>query len=113
MARWHSCNILHLAPDAKRLWQFNAKGGGFVLDREQRVAYTDSLPAKGVVKSWSSLWQPRLNIAWLPLESVFLRIVELPASSFEETLSMVELQLEKLAPIPLTQVVWTMHVIGT
>jgi hypothetical protein len=113
MARWHSCNILHLAPDAKRLWQFNAKGGGFVLDREQRVAYTESLPAKGVVKSWSSLWQPRLNIAWLPLESVFLRIVELPASSFEETLAMVELQLEKLSPIPLTQVVWTMHVVGT
>ncbi len=26
MARWHSCNILHLAPDAKRLWQFDAKG---------------------------------------------------------------------------------------
>ena len=113
MARWHSCNILHLAPDAKRLWQFDAKGGGFVLGREQRVAHTGTLPGKGVVKSWSSLWQPRLNIAWLPVESVFLRIVELPASNFEETLAMVELQLEKLSPLPLAQVVWTMHVAGT
>lgn len=113
MARWHSCNILHLAPDAKRLWQFGAKGGGFVLDREQRVAHTDTLAAKGVLKSWSSLWQPKLNIAWLPLESVFLRVVELPASNFEETLAMVELQLEKLSPLPLAQVVWTMHVVGT
>ena len=113
MARWNTCNILHFAPDAKRLWQFDAKGGGFALTREQRVAHTEQLPSKGVAKGWSSLWQPKLNIAWLPLENVFLRVAELPASSFEETLSMVELQLEKLSPIPVTQAVWTMHVLGT
>ena len=113
MARWNSCNILHVAPDAKRVWSFDAKGGGFVLNREQRVPHTDKLPAKGIAKQWSSLWQPKLNIAWLPAENVFLRIVELPASNFEETLSMVELQLEKLSPIPVTQIVWTMHVLGT
>ncbi len=113
MARWHSCNILHLAPDAKRLWQFDAKGGGFVLGREQRVAHTDKVPGKHVAKSWSSFWQPKLNVAWLPPESVFLRVVELPASNFDETLAMVELQLEKLSPLPLTQIVWTMHVLGT
>ena len=113
MARWNSCNILHVAPDAKRVWQFDAKGGGFVLDREQRVAHTDKLPAKGIAKNWSSLWQPKLNIAWLPAENVFLRVVELPASNFEETLAMVELQLEKFSPLPVTQIVWTMHVLGT
>ncbi len=113
MARWNSCNILHLAPDAKRLWQFDAKGGGFVLGREQRVAHTDTVPGKYVAKNWSSLWQPKLNVAWLPPESVFLRVVELPASNFEETLSMVDLQLEKLSPLPVTQIVWTMHVLGT
>ena len=113
MARWNSCNILHVAPDAKRVWQFDAKGGGFVLDRELRVARADKLPAKGIAKQWSSLWQPKMNVAWLPAESVFLRVVELPASNFEETLSMVELQLEKFSPLPVTQVVWTMHVAGT
>ena len=113
MARWNSCNILHVAPDAKRLWQFDAKGGGFALNREQRVAHTEKLPAKGIAKQWSSLWQPKLNIAWLPPEAVFLRVVELPASNFEETLAMVELQLEKFSPLPVTQIVWTMHVIGT
>jgi hypothetical protein len=111
--RWNSCNILHVAPDAKRVWQFDAKGGGFVLDREQRVTHADKLPAKGIAKNWSSLWQPKLNIAWLPAENVFLRVVELPASDFEETLAMVELQLEKFSPLPVTQIVWTMHVIGT
>ena len=29
MARWNSCNILQTAPDANRLWQFDAKGGAF------------------------------------------------------------------------------------
>jgi hypothetical protein len=113
MARWNTCNILHIAPDAKRLWQFDAKGGGFVLGREQRVSHAETLPSKGIAKSWSSLWQPKLNIAWLPVDAVFLRVIELPVSNFEETVAMVELQLEKLSPLPVTQVVWTMHVMGT
>jgi hypothetical protein len=108
MARWHSCNILQIAPDANRLWQFDAKGGGFVLNREHQGP---SLPARFVAKSWSSLWQPRLNVAWLPPESVFLRVIELPKSNFDETLAMVELQLEKLSPMPVTQIVWTIHVL--
>lgn len=113
MARWHSCNLLHLAPDAKRLWQFDAKGSGFVHGREQRVPHAEPLPTKSVAKSWGSLWQPKLNVAWLPPENVFLRVVELPAANAEETFSMVELQLEKLSPIPVTQVVWALHVLGT
>jgi hypothetical protein len=113
MARWNSCNILHVAPDAKRVWQFDAKGGGFALDREQRVAHTERFSARGIAKNWLSLWQPKLNIAWLAQENVFLRVVELPASPFEETLAMVELQLEKLSPLPVTQIVWTLHVMGT
>ena len=113
MARWNSCNLLHVAPDAKRLWQFDAKGGSFVLAREQRVPHTETMPAKLVAKSWSSLWQPKLNLAWLPPENVFLRVIELPAANAEETFSMVELQLEKLSPIPVSQAVWTMHALGT
>jgi len=111
MARWHSCNILNFAPDAKRLWQFNAKGDNYVLDREVRVAHVEPLPAKLVTKSWTSLWQPKLNVACLPPESVFLKVVELPASSFDEILAMVEFQLEKLSPVPVVQVLWTMHLL--
>ena len=110
MARWHSCNILHTAPDANRLWQFDAKSGA--LSRESRAAAAGQpLPSRLVTKSWTSLWQPRLNVAWLPAENVFLRVIELPKSSFGETLSMVELQLEKLSPLPVTQIVWTLQVL--
>ena len=111
MARWNSCNLLQFAPDAKRLWQFDAKGGGFVLGRDQRVPHADPLPAKLVAKNWSSLWQPKLNVAWLPPENVFLRVIELPASNADETFAMVELQLEKLSPLPLAQIVWTYHML--
>lgn len=112
MARWTSCNILQFAPDAKRLWQFDAKGGGFVLNREQRIPFAESLPQKHIAKNWSSLWAPKLNIAWLPSEKVFLRVLELPVGSPDELFAMVELQLEKLSPLPMTQIVWTFHVLG-
>jgi len=108
MARWNSSNVLQVAPDANRLWQFDAKGSGFALSREHRG---QSLPARFVAKSWSHLWQPKMNVAWLPPESVFLRVIEMPGSNFDETLAMVELQLEKLSPMPVTQIAWTMHIL--
>src|SRR5450432_406591 len=111
MSRWHSCNILQTAPDANRLWQFDAKGGGFALNRETSSPPGQPLPSKYVAKSWTSLWQPRLNVAWLPPENVFLRVIELPKSSFGETLAMVELPLEKLSPIPIAQIVWTLQLL--
>jgi hypothetical protein len=109
MARWNSCNILQTAPDANRLWQFDAKSGA--LNRESSSAPGAILPAGQVAKSWTSLWQPRLNVSWLPPENIFLRVIDLPKSSFGETLAMVELQLEKLSPIPVTQIVWTLQLL--
>src|SRR5277367_5798105 len=109
MSRWNSCNILQTAPDANRLWQFDAKSGA--LSRELSSAPGVTLPSGPVAKSWTSLWQPRLNVAWLPPENVFLRVIELPKSSFGETLAMVELQLEKLSPIPVAQIVWTLQLL--
>lgn len=109
MARWHSCNVLQSGADARRLWQFDARNGDFKLNREQTAPADGTLPGHLVNKSWRSLWQPRLNVAWLSSDNVFLRVVHLPLSSVEETLAMVELQLEKVSPIPVTQVVWSIH----
>ena len=111
MARWNSCNVLQVAPDANRLWRFDAKGGNYVLDRELKIPGGEPLPSRLVAKSWSSLWSPRLNVAWLPPESVYLRVIELPKSPFDETQAMVELQLEKISPLPVAQIVWTLHLL--
>jgi hypothetical protein len=105
-----ACNVLQVQPDGKRIWQFNARNGGFELNREQSATAGQALPA-GLSKDWRALWQPKLNIAWLPPENVFLKVVQLPKSEIAETLSMVELQLEKLSPIPVGQIVWSLHVL--
>ena len=108
MARWDSCNILQAGADAQRVWQFNKT---FKLNREQTVRPPEPLPAGLVGKSWGALFQKKLNVAWLPPEHVFIRAAQFPPASPEETRTMVELQLEKLSPIPVTQAVWSLHLL--
>ena len=108
MARLHTCNVLNTGAAGRQLWQFQAQGN-FNLTREHTSADGETLPGGVTRKSWGTLWQPRLNVAWLPAESVFFRVVHLPQSSPAETLSMVELQLEKLSPIPVGQVAWSVQ----
>ncbi len=112
MARLHSCNVLKSTGNDRQLWQFTAQGN-FPLAREQNATGGQTLSASLAHKSWGQLWQPRLNIALLPPDSVFFRVVQLPPSNFAETLAMVELQLEKLSPIPVGQVVWSVYVLPT
>ena len=111
MARWHSCIVLHPGQDARRLWQFNPSGDKFSLLRAETKLPNEPLPEKLVGKDWHTLLQPKLNIAWLPSDKVFLRVVQLPRSDAAETKSMVELQLEKLSPLPTTQIVWSYEVL--
>ena len=108
MARWDSCNILQAGADKNRVWQFNKT---LKLSREQAVSAGEILPAGIVAKSWSALWQKKLNVAWLPPEHIFIRAAQFPPASPEETRTMVELQLEKLSPIPVTQAVWSLHIL--
>jgi hypothetical protein len=107
----HSCNVLQVGAQARQLWQFDARGRGFVLNREQTSFAGEPLPARVVTKDWRSLWQRKLNVAWLPPEHVFLRVAQFPLSDLDDTLSMVELQLEKLSPMPVAQIVWSTHVL--
>jgi hypothetical protein len=57
------------------------------------------------------LFQRKLNVACISPDHVFLRVAHLPASSFEETVSMVEFQLEKLSPLAVAQTVWSLQVV--
>ncbi len=107
----HSCNILQSSAQGRHLWQFDAKGREFILNREQTSFASEPLPSKLIAKDWRSLWQRKLNVAWLPPEHVFLRVAQFPVSDFDETVAMVELQLEKLSPLPVTQIVWSIHVL--
>ena len=105
-----TCTVVQVGPQSKQAWQFEAKNGSFVLNREQRVSAEQPLPAN-FQKDWTALFQGKLNVAWLPPEKVFLRVIQLPHSDYNETLSMVEFQMEKLSPMPVAQVVWTIQVL--
>src|SRR5436190_12947884 len=106
MARWHSCNVLDSASNARNLWQFSAGGGKFTLQREESRTGNEPLPEKLVAKDWQTLFQPKLNIAWIPAVHVFLRVVQIPKADLAETRAMIEMQLEKLSPLPPAQIVW-------
>jgi hypothetical protein len=109
--RWQSANVLEVGNSFRKLWGFNAGRRGFTLSQEHSLAESDPLPAKMVARNWRSLFQPRLNVAWLPADQVFLRVAQLPVGDFDETLQMVELQLEKLSPLPVTQICWNIHIL--
>lgn len=109
--RWKSASVLQVGADSRRVWMFNAGKGGFVPDSELTVPNLAPLPGNLVGKDVRTLFQRKLNIALLPPEKVFLRVLHLPVSPFEELLSMVELQLEKISPLPVTQIVWTIHLL--
>ncbi len=109
--RYQGCNVLAVTPEGRRLWQFTVgkdkvtPAGDLVLEAGK------SLPKPAVARDWRHLVQPKLNLAWLPSEHVFIRAVQLPAANPAELPGMVEFQLEKLSPLPPAQVVWTVEAI--
>jgi hypothetical protein len=108
--RPNQCNVVSVRAGQRKLWRFAISGRGKAsLTQEFTELPEENLPAKVVGKSWGDLWNPKLNVAWLPSDKVFLRVAEFPASNPEELLSMVELQLEKLSPLPLSQIAWAIE----
>ena len=105
--KWSSCNLLEPATEGSRLFQFSVSSKKVKLSGDLRVAEGEDPPAKAVGKDWSDLLSRKLNIATLPPEKVFLRVVELPECEPDELLPMVEFQIEDLSPLPMAQAVWS------
>jgi hypothetical protein len=109
MSHWFSANVLQSLPGGRRLWRFSARGSRFVFDEERTLTLQEPAPPAAVAKNWQSLLRPRLNVAWLPPDKVFFRAVQLPGADAAEIAAMVELQLEKLSPLPVTHIVWSLY----
>lgn len=107
MARWHICNVWEESGN-RHLWQFSPAAGACKLERQLTCLPSETFPARLYAKGWNAMWQTRLNVAWLPPHQVFLRVLHLPETDATETHSMVEFQLEKLSPLPVAQIVWSM-----
>lgn len=110
----NSCNVLQIAADRRQLWRFSTSGNEPKLSSEQAGAPADPLPRRAIAKGWSTLLDSRLDIAWLPGDQIFLRVVQLPkCESDDELRQMVEFQLEKLSPLPVGQIVWSVERVPT
>jgi hypothetical protein len=103
----HLCNVLQAGAEGRQLWHFAHGGGEVTLTAERKAGPEERLPLKLISKNWRNLWQRKLNVAWLPANQVFLRVLHLPAGDPKELPAMVEFQLEKLSPMPVAQVVWS------
>jgi hypothetical protein len=111
MARWYSANVLQSTAGGRRLWHLGVTGGRFTVEDEATLLASEPCPPLIVGKDWQTLFRPRLNIAWLPADQVFFRAAQLPTSDPAEIASMVELQLEKLSPLPVTHIVWSIYLL--
>ncbi|MBX3748101.1 MAG: hypothetical protein KF833_22565 [Verrucomicrobiae bacterium] len=108
-SRIHGCNVLVDLAGRTRWWSFAGSEARPAGSFEQAV--DQPLPARAVGKGWSQLIRPRLNIAWLHESPVFVQLVHLPTDDPAEVPAMLELQIEKLSPMPVGQVVWSHEVL--
>lgn len=106
-----SCNVLSLDAANRRLHHFTVAKGGVSVAGVSEAAPGKPLPPHLVARDWRLLVRSRLDVAWMPPESVFLRVVQLPACAPGELAGMIEFQLEKLSPMPPAQVVWTVETV--
>jgi hypothetical protein len=111
MARWYSANVLQSNAGGRRLWHLSAAGDKFAVEDETTLLLNEPIAPEVVGKDWETLFRGKLNIAWLPPDKVFFRVVQLPSSDPAEVASMVELQLEKLSPLPVTHIVWSTYLL--
>src|SRR5580658_8367372 len=109
MARWQSAILLHTSAAGSRLWQLSPSGDGFKVEDEKALLANDPLPSGVATKDWKTLFRRKLNMAWLPPDKAFLRAIQVPACDAAEVSQMVELQMEKLSPLPVTHVVWSVY----
>jgi hypothetical protein len=107
--RWRTCNVLHTATGVRRLWRFTASSGDPHPAGHYELTDLEPIPTRIAHRGWRHLFRPVLNVAWLPADRLHLRVIHLPRCAPDELRSMVELQLEKLSPAPVNQVVWSLE----
>lgn len=109
--RFQNCNVVSLFGGPRTAWRFQVKSGEPVAAGMLPVESGKPFPSAIAGRDWRQLLQPQLNIAWLPADSVFVRVVDLPSANAEEIQGMIEFQLERLSPLPPAQVVWTVETV--
>ena len=107
----HACNIVDLTPDRTDVWSFSFRGRKPIVGTSKSVAPGGKLPGPVLSRGWQHLLSPSVNIGLLPGGDVYLRVVHLPTDDEAEVASMLEWQIEKISPLPMTQCAWSYEII--
>lgn len=110
-ANWRHANVLAGLGETRRLWRFKVNRESVGTPEVVKTPPGKPLPVGVVGKGWNTLLSPSLNIAWLPANEVFLRILQVPAGPLDEVIGLVELQLDKLSTLPPAYVVWSVEIL--
>ena len=106
-----SCNVVDCSSGKQQFWRFNKGKNQMKLVDVRETAPDEPIQAKHLERDVNQVWSPHCqNDAWLPSEKVFFCVLQLPLCEPSELSGMVELQLDKISPIPLGQSVWTYEV---
>ncbi len=110
--RFKTCRVLATGAEGTTLWPFDAAGDTPKPQAPVVLQPGAPVPKGSGARDWQQLVRPRLDVAWFDASSVFLHLLELPTTDPAEMASMVELQLEKLSPLPVNQVAWSAEPLG-
>ena len=94
-----------------RIQQFECVGVEFKAPRSQDCPIHKKPKEDWTSKDYRNLFRKKINVSWASIEDVFMKVIHLPGESPEELRMMVELQLEKISPVPLAQLVWDIQVL--
>ena len=106
-----ACNVVDCSSGKQQFWRFSKGKNQMKLVAVRDTVIDQPIQAKYVERDASQMWRPHCqNDAWIPAQKVYFRVLHLPCSE-KELPGMVELQLDKISPLPLSQAVWTFEAV--
>ncbi len=107
-----ACNVVDCSTGQQRFWRFAGGKHQMKLVDVRETGLEEKIPEKHLDRDASQMWRAHCqNDAWLPVDKVYFRVLQLPMCDARELPGMVELQLEKISPLALGQAVWSFEVV--
>ena len=107
-----ACNVVDCSSGRQQFWRFTGSKNQMKLVDVRETESGEKIPGKHLVRDASQMWRAHCqNDAWLPADKVFFRVLHLPLCNARELPAMVEMQLEKVSPLPLGRAVWSFEVV--
>jgi len=104
--------VLDLPGESGRVWLFERANGGVKQAASAQIDPGRPVPPAYAARSFREALQPRLRVAWLPPQRIYLRLLRLPPAELHEVPAMIEFELERVSPLPLNEIAWSYELIA-